>query len=66
MRKDVEAGALLLRLPDGLPGLYAPGLGRPVFGQDDAMALLHISTHGQGLATELRVMQFLDAGVAGV
>lgn len=62
-RHDDEAGAALLRLPDGLSGGYAAALGFLTFGEDDAVALLWVAADGHGLASELRVVPLLHAGV---
>ena len=55
--------ALLPRLPDGLPGLYAELLCNLVFGQHDAVAFLHAAAHRHGALTDGRRVQAFDAGI---
>ena len=65
-RQHLRVGVFLSGLPDNFAGLYSAGLRRLVLCKDSAMPLFHIATHGQGPSPQLRLVQFLDAGLTGI
>ena len=58
-RHEHNAGALALRRPHSVGGLYARALGQLVFGHDDAVPVLRIARHGHGHILQLRMIQTL-------
>ena len=64
--EEDQAGTFALGLPDGLGGLDPEGLGRLVFGQDNAMAAVGVAAHRHRPVAQLGPVQQLHRGVKAV
>ena len=62
-RDDDQIPALLLGLPECLPGLNAKLLGFVIFRQDDTMAVFYITTNSNRMPAELWIQHTLDTGI---
>ena len=65
-RYNLKVGTAFTGLPQGHAGFDTGLLCQLILCQNDSMAGLGITAHGQRLSSELRVVEELNAGIAGI